>query len=438
MANRFTYIFALLICTALLGSVAQASIRACVEKELRSKPSDKEFHRILNNHTQWLEEHKLFNSDSWSNRSANQLRAILTDPKRADLSNMDLSGAHIDDVSLRGAKLDWANIDNGIIRNSDFSKASMKCATLNGAQIENSSFDDATLEKSSFNNTSIKGTDFSNANLVRASFKESKIFNTVFINSTLSYANLTNASIVHSRLVNSKLKNAKVDFARFDDSIWELDSGELPPSYSSARIVSISKLKYQNSPSSLIELRESFKKAGLRKPERDVTYAIRKTENEKRMESGFMGRIEASFNFILFDLTSRYGKTPSQPLIILAILVFMFSIPYTFAIYRNDNRDGIWRVWNKERIRKDLGGEPERIHEQTYKAFMIAIQFSIVSAFRMGWKDLNVGTWISNIQKREYSLHGSGWIRSLSGLQSIISVYLLAIWALTYFGRPFG
>jgi hypothetical protein len=28
--------------------------------------------------------------------------------------------------------------------------------------------------------------------------------------------------------------------------------------------------------------------------------------------------------------------------------------------------------------------------------------------------------------------------RFVSGFQSLLSVYLLALWALTYFGRPFG
>ena len=29
------------------------------------------------------------------------------------------------------------------------------------------------------------------------------------------------------------------------------------------------------------------------------------------------------------------------------------------------------------------------------------------------------------------------WVRVVSGVQSLLSVYLLALWVLTYFGRPF-
>lgn len=35
------------------------------------------------------------------------------------------------------------------------------------------------------------------------------------------------------------------------------------------------------------------------------------------------------------------------------------------------------------------------------------------------------------------SYGATGWARTVSGIQSLLSVYLLAIWALTYFGRPF-
>ncbi len=41
------------------------------------------------------------------------------------------------------------------------------------------------------------------------------------------------------------------------------------------------------------------------------------------------------------------------------------------------------------------------------------------------------------MQPREYTLRAKGWVRVVSGVQSLFSVYLIAMWALTYFGRPF-
>ncbi|MDO8092355.1 MAG: hypothetical protein Q6360_02625, partial [Candidatus Brocadiales bacterium] len=63
--------------------------------------------------------------------------------------------------------------------------------------------------------------------------------------------------------------------------------------------------------------------------------------------------------------------------------------------------------------------------------------FSLLSAFHIGWREFNIGNWISRIQGREYTLRAKGWVRTVSGVQSLISVYLIALSVLTYFGRPF-
>jgi hypothetical protein len=60
-----------------------------------------------------------------------------------------------------------------------------------------------------------------------------------------------------------------------------------------------------------------------------------------------------------------------------------------------------------------------------------------MSAFTIGFREFNVGTWSARVQAHKYSLEPTGWVRVVSGLQSLLSVYLLAIWALTCFGRPF-
>ena len=49
----------------------------------------------------------------------------------------------------------------------------------------------------------------------------------------------------------------------------------------------------------------------------------------------------------------------------------------------------------------------------------IALYFSFLSAFHLGWRELNVGTWIARVQQRNYTLSATGWVRSVSGLQSL-------------------
>ena len=73
----------------------------------------------------------------------------------------------------------------------------------------------------------------------------------------------------------------------------------------------------------------------------------------------------------------------------------------------------------------------------TWTALGWASYFSLLSAFHIGFREFNVGTWLARLQAQEYALKPIGWVRVVSGAQSLLSVYLLAIWALTYFGRPF-
>jgi len=70
-------------------------------------------------------------------------------------------------------------------------------------------------------------------------------------------------------------------------------------------------------------------------------------------------------------------------------------------------------------------------------ALLLGFLFSVISAGGVGYRDLDVGRWIERIKREETTLKATGWLRSLSGLQSLVSVYLLALWLVTYFGRPF-
>jgi hypothetical protein len=107
----------------------------------------------------------------------------------------------------------------------------------------------------------------------------------------------------------------------------------------------------------------------------------------------------------------------------------------TSGIYRNWPVDRIETSWNE--VKLGIPAKVKRLRATELSALRYGAYFSLLSAFHIGWRDLNVGTWIARIQAREYALRATGWSRVISGLQSLLSVYLLAIWAQTYFGRPF-
>lgn len=207
-----------------------------------------------------------------------------------------------------------------------------------------------------------------------------------------------------------------------------------------------------------MDLREGFKKLGYREQERKITHAIRHTqtlqlldkskkdqekkknveEEPKKNNTSIFNLIEGYTNLILFEWTCEWGMSSGRPFLILIVFIFPFLLIYMLSILLKNKKDGIWKHWIKERSRTDLGmDEPELLIYKWNNSIFYGLYFSILSAFHIGWRDLNVGNWIARIQLREYTLRASGWVRVISGIQSLISVYLLALSVLTYFGRPF-
>jgi len=58
-------------------------------------------------------------------------------------------------------------------------------------------------------------------------------------------------------------------------------------------------------------------------------------------------------------------------------------------------------------------------------------------ASRQGQGDVRTHLTVGIGHVSRYTLKATGWVRTVSGVQSLISVYLLALAVLTYFGRPF-
>ncbi len=161
---------------------------------------------------------------------------------------------------------------------------------------------------------------------------------------------------------------------------------------------------------------------------------------------------EAGFSFVLFEMPLQWGMSPGRALRILGLLLLVFAAPYWLALQTPTGcKGGIWAVWLPHRVRKDQGadtpalvtsvswpGRPGSRHVLSCAgALWFAFWFSILSAFHIGWREWNVGTWLSRLQNPEYTLAATGWVRPVSGVQSLVSVYLVAMWFLTYFGRPF-
>lgn len=304
-----------------------------------------------------------------------------------------------------------ANLCRADLRNIDWSSVDMRGVDLSGARLQG---DDV-------NGANLSGADLSGADLSRAD---------------LSGAFLLDADLGGADLSGADLSGARLSGADVGGVVFEPKN--LPDVDDIAYARNLSQMSFSASPQALVRLRTAFKDAGYYRQEREMTYAIKHTQ-------AFPGgswwssvhRLDRAFQYVFFDLTTQWGMRPGRALLILLILIPVFAVPYGIAL-RLPGPDGIWRRWADDRIRRDLGTkEPTRLRVGWLQAPALGLYFSVLSAFNIGWRELTVGNWIQRLQADEYTLQATGWVRTVAGVQSLVSVYLLAIWALTYFGRPF-
>lgn len=367
------------------------------------------------------------------------------------LSKLDLKGADLRDALLRDADLSGSDVQG-----AKFERVDLTGALLNGANFQDVDLSEATLI---------------HADLTKANFRKAKLTGAVLTDVVAAETVFTEADLRKAILKGADFTAAYLD-TDLDGVVFEVKPGHLPNVPSLALANNLFKLKYAVSPHSLVELREAFRKAGMRREEREITYAIR---HEERLRSN---AFESVFNWFLFELPTAYGMDPGRALMFLAALVGLFAIPYTILLRPSNSRDGprplssvviegerarlcwpvpagIWAVRLGDGIHKWGDDQPVLLTTEFVfprarpidapngravhwvLACIAGLYFSALSSFQMGWRELNVGTWMTRLQPREYTIRATGWVRTVSGIQSLMSVYLLALWALTYFGRPF-
>jgi hypothetical protein len=273
----------------------------------------------------------------------------------------------------------------------------------------------------------------------------------------LSGADLYKAILSGATLIQTNTTGA--DFRRADlaNVIFQPKPGSVPDGSKFVEVEGLPSLRYKDSPQGLKDLREAFQKAGMREQERQVTYALNHNRREKLWHQGLWGKVESLFNQVFFEETCHYGMSPGRPLKILGLGLLFFFPFYMLALHSRDRETGIWLVLLPDRV---LGrdGKDRPVKLTTYRPFRplprdstrfgekilrgwrvlrLSFYFSLLSAFTLGWRELNVGNWITRLQKHEYTLRATGWVWTVAGAQSFLSVYLLALWVLSYFGRPF-
>ena len=292
--------------------------------------------------------------------------------------------------------------------------------------------------KCDLSDANLRGADLSgaillNADLSGAYLVEADLRNAFLLSADLEGAELNGADLSGAALFHTELAGANLEGATLTDTLYEPVSAPRPETMWNVK--GLASLKWKTSAHGLNLLREVFKGAGMRQQERDVTYAIKHWDRRNR------GGAEGALNYVLFELTSDYGMSPGRPLLLALALLALCAVAYAQAVFVPEPKGyGIWRVWPNpdDRIEDQTEKKtPERVEVTSYHVALWGLYFGVLSAFHIGWRDLNVGNWIARINPREYTLRATGWVKVVSGVQSLVSVYLIALAALTYFGRPF-
>lgn len=319
-----------------------------------------ELDEILRQHKQWVE-------------SAGA-SGMVADLHGANLTKSDLSGANLTGASLGRAKLILAN--------------------LKGAYL---------------NETNLREANLTGANLSQAGLAGANLSGAILNSVDLSGANLSDAELQGALLFEANVRSV----------IFEPLSKPVIRGIAGAR--NLQEITYDDSPDALAELRKEFQNGGFRDEERMVTYAMKKREAALFLNHCKEGKTGACVNYyfprVFFDLTCQYGMNPGRPLLAIGFLIVLFAVPYMAAL-KTSGRGAIWLCWSSDRLPKEEGSEePVRLTEHFFlpeswlagsergvlirwlRVLRFGFYFSVLSAFPIGWKELNVGNWIARLNR---------------------------------------
>jgi uncharacterized protein YjbI with pentapeptide repeats len=335
--------------------------------------------------------------------------------------------------------------------------AAMNSANLTGVNLRSANLKSVQMENANLTEADLSSADLSGANLRHASLDWTQLFHANMNNTDLTDAYLANANLAFASVVDAELSG--VDFTRVNvcGAQFEAKSIPLAPSFASA--FSLESMTYDKNPLALVEARKQFRDGGFDAQDRKLTFAIKKRQEGELRQSckdgDWLDCAGYAFNFVLFDLSCKYGMSPGIALRSGAVLWLLCSALY-FVFIHIGGKTGLYRVSGKS-LEQDSSARqraerisPSRIRytwgrlsflQWAWRKFSLlrtAMFFSLMSAFNIGFREINFGRWLRLLTREEFDITAVGWARVVSGWQSLISVLLIALWVLTYFSRPFG
>ena len=137
----------------------------------------------------------------------------LTEAKisNSECQGLSLSKALLVKTSIRSSNLEGSNFDGCIITDSHFDAVNLNLGTFNESTIDSTEVYSCSGYKAAFRNSLIKKSLFSSSDFSFASFRNSNLKSTSFINTTLRKARFVNTNLSETTFDNSRCND--VDFS---------------------------------------------------------------------------------------------------------------------------------------------------------------------------------------------------------------------------------
>jgi uncharacterized protein YjbI with pentapeptide repeats len=309
---------------------------------------------------------------------------------------------------------------------------------------------------------------FNRGPLDEAIFHGSNLAGTKFIGTSLKNASFDGwarpdcgGTPVQTVLVGAEFRDADLSDASFagaDMTGVVFEPAALPDADGIADARNLEQMTFDENPSPLLRLRQAFRDGGFDEQDRKIGYAIHRRLAEQELKKCSRNIFSACITLIGYrfaDWTCQYGWNLWRPVEIGFVAWLVFALIF-FLFMHHPGPSGLYlavatgivldddAIKNAPQVRSlPLASvlHPKQLSDwarNEARLVKIAIYFSLINGFNLGFKDADIGRWIRLLPWREFEFRALGWSRTFAGVQSLITLYLVAIWVLCVFGHPFG
>lgn len=366
-------------------------------------PGQEQFNRIIASHENWLQ-------NAETGERANLCGADLREIELPEGESLDLSGAILSSADLSG---------------QDFSGATLNGANLCSAVFKGTLFNRVEANHAIFWHAQAAKSDFSNASLCGASFSGAKLNSTNFWNANLRSATLKAVEVNETRFTHANLSNVR----------YEPLKG-LPEPYLGT-ISGLTQMHAKSYPRGLTQLRHVAILSGNREQERELSASIARLKALEKLpleKPSDVFQAASSLLFVAFvGMPTNWGLSLWIPFVLLVSSFLGFGLIYYRHIRASGGRIVIVRPGGRI-ISRDgrlaLSESSELIPADGIlrrKAAKYAILYSLQTTFFFVTDSLKVSNWVNRLNPDEERVAGIGGMRTLGGIQSVFSLYLIAL-----------